>query len=174
MKKSYHQYFIPLFYFFIVVNTHAFDSSVVLDDGTRHYFEDNYEHDAYEDLQPRFDQVNTYWPNELNESRYMDDGTVYIHNTEQDPPNTLWLNLYDSRSQTNYYSEIDILLVTGIWDDTKNLISEYRQTITREIKPGWNKIIVNMHHYKAQIVSISLVGLRTKSRATAIELKDKT
>ena len=144
------------------------------DEGKRDYFEDNYEPGPYENLAPEFDQVNTYWPNELNESRFVQDGKVYIHSIEQDPPNVFWIHVYDARSQLYTESEIDIGLATGIWDDTRNLIADKRQTITVKIVPGWNKVIVNMHHYKAQIISASLMGLRTKSRIKALEFKDKT
>ena len=144
------------------------------DEGKLDYFEDNYEANPYETLPPELDPAVTYWPNQLNESRFREDGKVYIYSIEQDPPNVFWIHVYDSRSQLYISSELDIKIVTGIHDDSKNLIPEYTQRITVKIKPGWNKVMVNMHQYKAQIISAGLAGLRTKTKIKALEFKGKT
>lgn len=167
---------IQIFLFFCLHMSFSLYSYAVEEDdeGKRDYFEDNFQPDAYEILPYEFDQRNTYWPRELNESRFIVEGKVYIYGWEQDPPNSFWIFIYDSRSQIYTESEVDIKIVTGIWDENRNVMPDNRLTVTAKIKPGWNKVMINVHHYKAQIIAAGLTGLRTKSRIKTLEFKDKT
>jgi hypothetical protein len=142
------------------------------DADVRHWYEDNYHPDPHENFPAEYDQRAVYWPREHNDSRFIVEGMTYIHSWEQDPPNGLWLNIVDSRPTLTSWSEIDLLIASGKWDDNKNLMIDRKFYVTYEIKPGWNRVYVNIHNYKSQIISANLTALRSKSPIIMLDMKE--
>lgn len=117
----------------------------------------------------RFPYVPTYY----NDTRDVGAWRPYISHWEQDPPSFLTLWLYDDRPFNYVKAEIDLKVIIGHYDRDMNLVPASQVVLNSvPIENGINRIPINIHNYKGDIVWVRLIGVRQKMPITAIEPMD--
>ncbi len=111
-----------------------------------------------------------YYPTSYNDTSNQGHWKVYISHWEQDPPSFVTVYIRDGSSNLNAKSEVDLQINIGALDRLGNAIYANRKRINGiPIVPGINRIPLNIHNYKGDIVHIFMVDLRPKSAIGTIE-----
>lgn len=101
------------------------------------------------------------YPTSYNDTRDIRGWKIFVSHWEQDPPS--FINVYIRDDSPYHYSKasIDLKVSIGHYDRAHNLVvaSEVsRQGIP--ITNGLNRIPVNIHNYKGDIVQVKLTGVQ--------------
>jgi hypothetical protein len=105
-----------------------------------------------------------YWPRGHNDTRNQGTWKVYIKSWDSDPPNTIWVYVVNDNPALQEYTEATLLVNTGWQGEAGGFWSAntaYAKNL--ELKQGINKIPVNIHHVKGQIIRARLQHVKPVS-----------
>lgn len=101
------------------------------------------------------------YPTSYNDTRDIRGWKIYVSHWEQDPPS--FINVYIRDDSPYHYSKasIEIKVSIGHYDRAHNVVIA-NEVIRREIaiSNGLNRIPVNIHNYKGDIVQVKLIGVQ--------------
>lgn len=105
-----------------------------------------------------------YWPRGHNDTRNQGTWKVYIKSWDSDPPNTIWFYIYNDNPSSQRLTHGDIIVTTG-WNGQKGGFWKENTSTVRglELYPGMNKVPVNIHHVKGQIIRANLRNVKPES-----------
>lgn len=114
-----------------------------------------------------------YYPTSHNDTRDFRQWKIYVSHWEQDPPS--WITVYIQDDSPYQYTKgtIDLKVTIGHYDRAKNMVPA-NQVIRREIPVtnGLNRIPINIHNYKGDIVWVNLIGVNQKIPIHPIDVAD--
>lgn len=106
--------------------------------------------------------------NSTNDSRSW---KVYISHWEQDPPSFVTLFVMDDTPNLYRKNEIDLEISINHFDHNKNMVeASKKQFVGIELVKGINRIPLNIHNYKGDVVSVKMRGQRPKQSIGAFEV----
>lgn len=111
-----------------------------------------------------------YYPTAYNDTRDAGTWKVYISHWEQDPPSFVTLFVVDDNPNLTIKREIDIQISIAQLDRLGNPVYANRKTVTDiPLEKGTNRIPMNIHNYKGDIVRAQIVGDRPRTTIRPIE-----
>lgn len=114
-----------------------------------------------------------YFPTAYNDTRDQVPGLVYVTHWEQDPPSFVTVYLLNDSAQLTSKHEIDFEISIGHYDRAKNIVVANRKVVTGIVlEKGINRVPVNIHNYKGDIVQVRLQDQRFKYPILPIEFKN--
>jgi hypothetical protein len=105
-----------------------------------------------------------YWPRGYNDTSNQGTWKVYIKSWDSDPPNTVWVYVVNDSPALQKYTEGNLIVNTGWLGQTGGFWPEntaYANNL--KLKQGVNRIPVNIHHVKGQIIRAKLTGVKPVS-----------
>lgn len=111
-----------------------------------------------------------YYPTAYNSTVDNAPGKVFISHWEQDSPGFVTLYIMDDSPNLTTRREVDIQISSGQLDRLGNTVYSNRRLVTNiSLEKGMNRIPMNIHNYKGDIVSAKLLGNRPKTTILPIE-----
>lgn len=113
------------------------------------------------------------YPTSYNDTRDIKQWKVYVSHWEQDPPSFLTVYITDDSPYAYSKASIDLRVTIGQYDRAKNMVPA-SMVVVREISigKGVNRIPINIHNYKGDIVSVKLIGVNQKIPIHPIDFTD--
>ncbi len=114
-----------------------------------------------------------YFPTMYNSTQDIREWKVYVSHAEQDPPSFVIAYINGDSPHPYTRAEIDLRVTVGHVDRADNMVPA-NQTIIRDIpiKNGINRIPMQIHNYKGDIVHVHLLDVRQKIPIKAIDVVD--
>lgn len=110
-----------------------------------------------------------YYPRGYNATNSQGQWKIYIKAWDSDPPNTVWIYVYNDSPHLQRFIGGDLIVTTG-WNGSSGYWPENRREITGlEFKQGMTKVPVNIHHVKGQVIHAILKNAKER---TSIKLFD--
>lgn len=114
-----------------------------------------------------------YYPTAYNDTRDIKQWKIYVSHWEQDPPSFLTAYITDDSPYAYSKASIDLRVTIGQYDRAQNMIPANRVVVRNiPIGKGVNRIPINIHNYKGDIVSVHLVGVNQKIAIHPISVTD--
>lgn len=114
-----------------------------------------------------------YFPITYNDTREFIPGKIYVTHWEQDPPSFLTVYINNDTPKLTSVHEIDVQISIAQHDWAKNNIYANRKIIRGiTLGKGINRVPVNIHNYKGDIVEVRLLGQRMIFPILPIEVAD--
>ena len=114
-----------------------------------------------------------YWPRGFNDTVHQGQWKIYIKSWEMDPPNTIWLYIYNDSPNLQRFMRADIRVNAGwlgdggaFWPESSVYLQDY------EFPQGITRVPVNLHHVKGQIIHASLHNAHEVGTTKLIDLGD--
>ena len=113
------------------------------------------------------------YPTSYNDTRDIKQWKIYVSHWEQDPPSFLTVYITDDSPYAYSKASIDLRVTIGQYDRAKNVIPASRVVVNNiPLEKGVNRIPINIHNYKGDIVSVHLVGVNQKIPIHPIDFTD--
>lgn len=113
------------------------------------------------------------YPTYYNDTRYVGRWKPYIASWEYEPPSFIVLYLNNDMPQPSSETFIDLRVTVGSYDRADNLIPASSVDRNRiRINSGMNRIPINIHVYKGDIVRVQLMDIAQKLQILELEVAD--
>jgi hypothetical protein len=100
-----------------------------------------------------------HWPRGHNDTTFQGHWKIYIKSWDSDPPNTVWMYIYNDSPNLQQHIKADLQVNTGWQGENGGFWPEHSTRLQGlEFKQGMTKIPVNIHHIKGQIIRASLTN----------------
>ena len=111
-----------------------------------------------------------YYPTAYNDTRDTAPWKLYISHWEQDPPSFVTVFIMDDSPNLNTKVEVDVQISIAQLDRLGHRVYSNRKLVTDiPLVKGMNRIPMNIHNYKGDIVSAQIIGSRPKTSILPIE-----
>ncbi len=103
-----------------------------------------------------------YYPRIHSDTRDQGRWRIFIESFYQDPPSTIIVYIYNDSPQVKWETEVDLLVEIGWFDYAVNYMRESHRIVKDiPILPGMNKVPVQVHNDKGQVVRARLLAVRS-------------
>lgn len=112
-----------------------------------------------------------YFPSIYNDTRNQVPGLVYVTHWEQDPPSFVTVYILNDTPKLTSVHEIDVQISIAHLDRAKNNVYANRKIVRGiTLEKGINRIPMNIHNYKGDVVEVRLLAQRMKFPILPIEV----
>ena len=113
------------------------------------------------------------YPTYYNDTRFIGRWKPYISSWEYEPPGFIVLYLYNDMPLFTSETLVDLKITVGSYDRADNLVPANSVDRTRiRINNGMNRIPINIHVYKGDIVRVQLMDIAQKLQILELEVAD--